>query len=334
MTAPVKTAVVGVGALGKHHLRWLSQIDSSQLVGCFDTDRSRAEEFAAQYDVAAFTSLDGLAAACDAAVIATPTSTHHEVATQLLNAGVNCLIEKPIAATYDEAVALQQLAADRGLTVTVGQIERFNPAVRQIKQLELEPAFIEAHRLAAFDPRASDVAVILDLMIHDIDLSLHLIGSPVVDIQAAAVKVVSKHPDIANCRLTFANGAVANLTASRISLQPMRKMRIFQPAAYLSLDLGAKTADLYQLVSDDAPREGMRLPLGKSGQEIAYHKLADSGDDMLAAELRAWLTAIQTGGATAVAVGDAVEALRVALEVERIGLAQATSHLTVDSVLP
>jgi predicted dehydrogenase len=315
----VKTAVVGVGALGRHHLRWLSEIKGSDLVGLYDIDTDKAKRYAEQYGVTAFDSLETLADQADMASIVVPTTAHFHVASLLIGHGVHCLIEKPIVTTVDQAKKLERAAEDRGVKVTVGQIERFNPAVRALAEDNIRPSFIEAHRLASFDPRGTDVAVVLDLMIHDIDLVLMFVKSTITDIQASAVAVISDQADIANARLTFDTGAVANLTASRISLRPMRKLRIFQRSGYYSLDLAQKQADLYSLAEPGQTGEGMRVPLGKSGREILYRKRGDTGEDMLAAELSAFIEAIAVDSPVAVSVTEAAEALRVALEVERIG---------------
>ncbi len=315
----LKTAVVGVGSLGRHHLKWYSKLDNSDLVGLYDIDREKAERFAAEYSVTAFDSLEALAQAADAVSIVVPTTDHFTVASQLIDRGLHCLIEKPVTSTYEEARKLMEKADGHNIKLTVGQIERFNPAVKALGDIDVRPAFIEAHRLAAFDPRGTDVAVVLDLMIHDIDLALMFINSPVVNIQASAVAVVSDLPDIANARLTFENGAVANLTASRISLHAMRKVRLFQKSGYYSLDLAAKQADLYSLAASGEPAEGMRLPLGKSGQDVIYQKKQDSGEDMLGCELSGFLDAVINDSPVAVPLSEGVEALRVALEVQRIG---------------
>ncbi|MDZ4724477.1 MAG: Gfo/Idh/MocA family oxidoreductase [candidate division Zixibacteria bacterium] len=328
----LKTAVIGVGALGRHHLKWLSTLEQSQLVGLFDTDPQRAETYAAEYKVSAFKSLDDVANSVDAVSIVTPTTTHFEVASFFIERGIHCLIEKPITALLEEGLQLSHLAEKKKVTVTVGQIERFNPAVRALADYEMRPSFIEAHRLAAFDPRGTDVAVVLDLMIHDIDLALKLVGSQVSDIQAAAVSVISEQADIANARITFENGAVANLTASRISLQAMRKMRIFQQSGYFSLDLSSKQTDVYRLATHGGKEEGMRIPFGKSGRDIVYTKRTDTGEDMLGAELASFLNAVITGGLPEVSAADACEALRVALEVERIGTKAMASMITTGNL--
>jgi predicted dehydrogenase len=315
---PLKTAVVGVGSLGRHHARWLHQLAPSELIGVYDIERDKADSLAREFGVTAFDNLDQVAAAAEMVSVVVPTTAHFKVASFLIERGAHCLIEKPITPIAAEASRLAELAREKGVKVTVGQIERFNPAVQALAGINVRPSFVEAHRLAPFDPRGTDVAVVLDLMIHDIDLVLHFIKSQVVDIQASAVAVVSDEADIANARLTFENGAVANLTASRISLSAMRKLRFFQKSGYFSLDLAKKQADLYYLDNGDAI-EGMRIPLGKSGKNVVYRKVTDSGEDMLAAELKHFLEAIGHDRPVAVSLNEAVSALSVALDVKRIG---------------
>jgi predicted dehydrogenase len=328
---PVRTAVVGVGHLGRHHLRWLHDLPESELVGLYDIDGEKGKKYARQYNVTAFDSLKQLADQVEAVSVVVPTTAHAEVASFLIERGIHCLIEKPVAATLTEAERLKMLAEKQGVKVTVGHIERFNPAVTALREYDICPSFIEAHRLAPFDPRGTDVAVVLDLMIHDIDLTLMFINSPVADIQASAVAVVTEQADIANARLTFADGAVANLTASRISLKEMRKLRLFQKSGYFSLDLARKQADIYRLADRDTPMEGMRFPLGKSNREIVYQQKNDTGDDMLQMELRSFLEAVACDRPVAVTLEEAVEALRVALEIDRRGREALSRMLATDS---
>jgi len=328
----IKTGVVGGGALGQHHLRWYSQLADSELVGFYDIDQQSSRKHASEHNTKAFESLEQLADNVEAVSIAVPTTSHFDTASFLIERGIHCLIEKPISTTVEQGTKLGRLADKSGVKVTVGQIERFNPAVISLKKATVEPSFIEAHRLAAFDPRGTDVAVVLDLMIHDIDLCLMLIGSKVADIHASAVAVISDNTDIANARLTFENGAVANLTASRISLNAMRKLRIFQKSGYFSLDLAKKQADIYRLASKDEKTEGLRLPLGKSGREISYTKKSDNGEDMLGSEISSLLKCIIDDSRPAVTVDEAVEALRVALEIERIGRESSNRMIQASSV--
>lgn len=314
----LKTAVVGVGALGRHHLKWMSQLTDSELVGVYDIDQTRCSEYAEEYKIKAFETIAQLADEVEAVSIVVPTTVHYEIASELIKAGIHCLIEKPVTLNVEQAEELIKLAAEHKVKVTVGQIERFNPAVAALSNTDLKPSFIEAHRLAGFDPRGTDVAVILDLMIHDIDLVLSFVDSKIKDIQASGVAVISDMIDIANARLTFENGCVANLTASRISLNPMRKLRLFQKSGYYSLDLAKKQADIYRMASPDESVEGFRMPLGKSDRDVIYNKIEDNGADMLGAELASFLTAIKNDSDVAVSVYQASEALRVALEVEKI----------------
>ena len=319
MADKIKTAVVGVGGLGQWHLKWLNQIPESECVGFYDTDSKRCEEMSKKYGVESLGSLEEVIDKAEMASIVVPTTAHFEIASQLIEGGLHVLIEKPISVTVDEAERLAALAEKNNVKATVGQIERFNPAVRGVMERGVRPAFIEAHRLAEFNPRGIDVAVVLDLMIHDIDLCLMLTGSRPVDIQASAVGVISEQADIANARLTFANGAVANLTASRISLSGMRKMRIFEKSGYFSLDLAKKQTDLYSLGSKDKGEGGMRIPLGESDETLIYRKVGDDGQDMLGLELKTFIDSIQNDKPVAVSLSDGTEALRVALEVQRIG---------------
>lgn len=313
--AKIKYGVIGVGALGRHHARWASQIDAFDMLGIYDLNPERAATVAGETKCRVFESVEDLLAVCDAVSIAVSTTAHCEVALQAVDAGVHLLIEKPMAATLDEADRIITAAENKNVTLMVGHIERFNPALDALAGYDLRPRFIEAHRLTAFNPRGADVAVVLDLMIHDIDLALYLVRSRVEDIAASAVAVVSDTADIANARLTFANGAVANLTASRISLRPMRKLRIFQSSGYFSLDLAEKQADLYRLL-DEKPLDGeIPIPLGESGRQIGYLKSGEPSRDMLQAELEAFAGAILGRRPVAVTGREAREALAVALSV-------------------
>jgi predicted dehydrogenase len=317
----IRTAVVGVGHLGKHHARWYKNINEAELIGVYDVDSAKCRRVAAELGVAALENIGEIYDKAQAVTIAVPTSSHFEVASEFIKRGVHCLIEKPIAASIEEAETLVSSAAKNNVTLAVGHIERFNPAIQALKNYDIQPRFIEAHRLAVFDPRGTDVAVILDLMIHDIELALHLIKSPPKKIEASAVAVISETADIANARISFENGAVANLTASRISLKPMRKLRIFQKSGYFSLDLAERQADIYRLDDKSDPgAEGIRIPLGKSGRDIIYNKAGNKDDDMLCLEITDFLQAIKSHRRPEVTGEEAAAALKVAAEIERIGL--------------
>jgi predicted dehydrogenase len=317
----LKTAVVGVGHLGQHHARWYNNINDSELIGVYDIDSDTCHKLAEQLNVTAFENLSDLFGKIDVASVAVPTTKHFEVAETLIKNNIHCLIEKPVTVTCEEAEKLMALAQEHDVILSVGYIERFNPAVRALENFDINPRFIEAHRLGVFEPeRGTDVAVILDLMSHDIDLSIHLIKSRVKNIEASAVAVVSDTADIANARLTFENGAVANLTASRISLRPMRKLRIFQKSGYFSLDLAEKRADIYRL-GDEKNKDdsGFRIPLGKSEHKIIYNKVTARDEDMLCDELTSFVNAVRLKSQPEVTAADAAEALRVAIEIDRIG---------------
>jgi predicted dehydrogenase len=321
MNRKIKTAVIGVGHLGQHHARWYKNIPQAELVGVYDIDQEKCRRIAGELDIRPFEKLADLIGQIDAVSIVVPTIDHYKTASELLANGINCLVEKPITASSKEAEELINLAASKDVILTVGHIERFNPAIQALGKYNIEPRFIEAHRLAAFDPRGTDVAVILDLMIHDIELALYLTNSEVDHIEASAVPVISDRADIANARLTFKNGAVANLTASRISLRAMRKLRIFQKSGYFSLDLAEKRADIYRLSENNTSEEtGMKIPLGKSDRQILYNTAGKKDEDMLCAELVSFINSVANNSEPEVSPRTAACALDIALEIERIGL--------------
>ena len=247
MSNKVRVGVVGVGSLGQHHARIYGELDEVEFVGIYDADGDRAAEMAAAHGAHAFDSLEALAAEVDAASVVVPTHLHREVAGVLLEQGLHLLVEKPIAATTQEAEELVDMAQARNLILQVGHIERFNPVLSTLEEHAGTPRFIEAHRLSPFPPpregmmpRGTEVSVVLDLMIHDIEVLLHLVQSKVVDFHAVGIPVLSPSEDIANVRLQFENGCVANITASRISPEQMRKIRVFYEDAYISLDYQAQ----------------------------------------------------------------------------------------------
>lgn len=253
----LKIGLFGVGHLGKIHLKCIREVEAFDLVGFFDPDDDSA---AAIQDLKRFRSEEELIAAVDVVDIVTPTPYHFELAKKALLAGKHVFIEKPVTQEPEQARELKQLSDTNKLKIQVGHVERFNPAFLALNNIPINPLFVEAHRLASFNPRGTDVSVVLDLMIHDLDLLLSLIPSPIEEIHASGVALVSNAADICNARIAFANGCVANLTASRISLKQMRKLRIFQPDAYLSLDLLEKDAQIIRM--HDA--EGIDPALGSS----------------------------------------------------------------------
>jgi len=237
----VRVGVVGVGALGQHHARVYADLPGASLAGIYDVDHARAAEVAARHGVPAFSHMRELAGAVDAISIAVPTVDHHRVARELLEAGKDVLVEKPVTARLEEAEDLIGLAREKGAILQVGHIERFNPAVDALRKAALQPRFIEVHRLSPFSPRSLDVDVVLDLMIHDLDIVLCLDDSGAVQVDAVGVPVLTSKVDIANVRLRFASGLIANLTASRVSAEKVRKFRVFSPKTYISVDFAARS---------------------------------------------------------------------------------------------
>jgi len=249
----IKIGVVGVGALGQHHARIYSELPEAQLMGVYDVDAGRAAGIAKKHGVTVFQTLESLVAACEAASVVVPTDRHREVAGLLLQNGLHLLVEKPLAATTAAAEQLVQLANAKKVVLQVGHVERFNPVLGFLDSLQKPPRFIEAHRLAPYPPqreglppRGTEVSVVLDLMIHDLEVILHLVRSPVRAIHAVGIPVLSPTEDIANVRLVFENGCVANVTASRISPEKMRKIRTFYPDCYVSLDYQEQSGEIYR----------------------------------------------------------------------------------------
>jgi predicted dehydrogenase len=316
----LRVGVIGVGHLGSLHAKMYSEIPEVQLAGVVDTDRTRAASVAAQCGTREFTSLDELLAQVDAVSIATPTSTHCAIGTMVIERGKHALIEKPLAGTVREAEQLVELSRRKHVVLQVGHIERFNPALLAIEKYNLDPMFVESHRLAQFNPRGTDVAVVLDLMIHDIDIILSLVRSPVESIVANGVAVISDHVDIANARLQFANGCVANVTASRISQKKMRKMRLFQRDAYISLDFSEGLAEVYRLVDggDDAGGVGVTLgtiAAGSRSRSITYEQPEVKDINALKYELERFVSSALTGIEPVVTGEDGLRAIRIAHEI-------------------
>ena len=252
MSDPLRIAVVGVGHLGQHHARLLAAMDGVRLMGIVDTKPGRAAEIASKLGVPSFSHLHELPIeGLDAATIAVPTVSHPDVALPLIDAGVSVLVEKPLASSLGDADRMIEAAARRGVVLAAGHTERFNPAVVAALPLVSNPRFIEVHRLGTFPERSLDIDVIFDLMIHDLDLLLTSVKSEVVSIEAIGVNVLTPKTDIANVRLRFASGCIANVTASRISRDKNRKVRFFQRASYLSIDFAEQEAEIYRLVAQN-----------------------------------------------------------------------------------
>lgn len=304
----VRVGVIGVGYLGRLHAQKLSSFDDVRFAGVYDADVARGKAVAEECGTSFFDSHRRLLAEVDAVTIAVPTTAHHRVAMDALRAGVHVLLEKPIAAAVREARALVREAEKRKLVFQIGHLERFNTAVLSAMSILKEPRFIECHRLGPFGGRGTDVDVVLDLMIHDIDLILSFVRSPVVRIQAVGVPVISPNVDIANARLSFANGCVANVTASRVSARKQRKIRIFQEDAYVSMDFVDHAIQIFRRTWPHGP-EG--LP------EISGELLETEKGDALRDEIRSFLDCAATGTAPRVSGADGLAALELAFRILR-----------------
>ncbi|HXK10333.1 MAG TPA: Gfo/Idh/MocA family oxidoreductase [Vicinamibacteria bacterium] len=250
----LRAGVVGVGALGRHHARVWAAVPGVRLAGVADVDAARAAEVAAQHGGRAYADADALLADVDVVSVAVPTASHHSVARRALEQGKDVLLEKPMSATLAEADDLVAVAARHGAVLQVGHIERFNPATEVLLAAGRGARFVEVHRLGSFSPRSLDVDVVLDLMIHDLDIVLALDGTEAVQIEAVGVPVLTPRVDIANARLRFASGLIANLTASRVSVEKVRKFRVFAPRTYVSADFAARGVQVYRLEADEAGR--------------------------------------------------------------------------------
>ncbi len=323
----LRVGVIGVGHLGRHHARVYSQMKSAELTGVYDMVPDKTEKVAGEYKTRAYQSQDELLNQIQAVSIATSTISHYEVAKKALQSGIHVLIEKPLCSTNEQAQELVSLAERKNLIIQVGHIERYNPAVQALQRLvpEIKPMFIEAHRLAAFTERGTDVAVVLDLMTHDLDLITGWVDSELVELQAAGVSVITDSDDIANARLTFADGCVANITASRVSAKGMRKIRLFQKDLYASLDLAEKSLELYRLKTAEQLKEcnpaspGLKfqLPVEKLGRTIVYEKPAVENQDMLTVQLSAFLESVKTGSKPLVDGRQGAKVVRLAEQIEQ-----------------
>jgi len=290
--------------MGREHARLYSSIDGSDFIGIYDPDRPAAKKIASQYGCEVFEGLPAMLRSVEAVSIAAPTSEHFRLAELALESGIHVLVEKPITPTTEEALQLVELARKRGVVLQVGHIERFNPVMKALEERLTRPRFIEAHRLSPYPGRSLDIGVVMDLMIHDIEIILHLVRSPVVSVDAVGVTVLSKAEDIANARLRFESGCVANITTSRISPEKMRKIRVFQDDAYLSLDYQNQEGEIY--------RKG---PFGISRDKIKVMK-----GEPLRNQLESFLQCARSKGDPVVSGQHAAEALKVAaLICEQVG---------------
>jgi len=298
----LQAGVVGVGGIGRNHARIYAELEGVHLAAVYDSDSDRAEEIASLYGCVPAESLEQFIGMVDLATVAAPTAFHRELGMALLRAGKHVLVEKPIAETVEDAAELVAAARECQRVLQVGHIERYNPVLRELESSLTRPRFIESHRLSPFPGRSIDIGVVLDLMIHDLEIILHLVKSPVDKIDAVGVPVLTRREDIANARLRFANGCVANITASRISPEKMRKIRVFQEDTYVSLDYQNQSGQLYR----------------KEGMEIVREEVAIEKDEPLKCELADFVACAREGGKPRVTGHEASAALDLAIEITRL----------------
>ena len=304
MSKAFKVGVAGVGAIGRNHARVMAEIAKAsegriEFSAIYDVDQARAEELAAQFGTVAVSDLASFNAQVDAATVAVPTTFHKEVGGFLLEHGKHVLVEKPISDSLDEAQWLVNKAQEKGLILQVGHIERFNPVMKQLEDRMNNPRFIEAHRLSPFPNRSMDIGVVLDVMIHDIEIVLHLVKSPLIDVDSVGIPVLTKREDIANARLKFENGCIANITASRVSPEKLRKIRVFQSESYLSLDYQEQSGWIYR----------------KDGMQIVREEVEVEKGEPLKLEIAAFVECARHGRRPVVTGQEGAEAVRIALEI-------------------
>lgn len=295
----IKVAVIGVGHMGREHARVYSTLEEAELTGVYDIDQTIGRRVAQQHNCQLFNTLDQALEAAEAVTISTPTVSHFEIASKFLDRGKHVLLEKPMTSTTEEATQLVNLAKAKGSILQVGHIERFNPVLRALEDRLTHPRFIEAHRLSPYPGRSTDIGVVMDLMIHDLEIILHLVKAPIASVDAVGVAVLSKGEDIANARLRFEDGCVANITTSRISPEKMRKIRVFQDDAYLSLDYQKQEGEIYR----------------KSGSTITRDAIPVMREEPLKNELQSFINCVATSTSPVVTGAHASKALKVAAEI-------------------
>ena len=312
----LKVGVFGVGHLGKFHLNNWLEIENVKVVGIVDTDADMADEVAEKYGIKRFSSADKLIDACDIVDIVVPTQFHYELCIKAIRKGKHVFVEKPLANTLEEAKTIVNMVNEANVKFQVGHVERFNPAFLALKDIEMHPMFIEVHRLAQFNPRGTEVSVVLDLMIHDIDIILSLVKGNVRSINASGVAVMTDTPDIANVRIEFDNGCVANLTSSRISMKKMRKMRLFQKDAYIAIDFLEKNAEIIR-IKEDADENAfcfdLETPNGTKTIAVNNPEVVES--NAIKNELQSFVNAILNDTPTVVSEMDGYAAMEVAHQI-------------------
>ena len=314
----LKVGVLGAGHLGKIHLKLLHQSKKYELIGFYDPDIAIGQSVAKEFKYTYFEQLDALIDAVDVVDIVTPTLSHYNCAIKAITKGKHIFIEKPITNTVEEAEHIRLLVSENNLRGQVGHVERFNPAFKAIKSEIKHPMFIETHRLAEFNPRGTDVPVVLDLMIHDIDIILSVVKSPVLSVQASGVSVISETPDIANARIEFENGCVANLTASRISLKNMRKSRFFQKDVYISVDFLEKKTEVVKMKdASEFPDDFDMILQNAEGvkKQIYFENPKIAANNAILDELETFAEAIENNTKPIVTLRDGANALKVAHQI-------------------
>lgn len=308
----LRIGVIGAGHLGYYHIINLKEIETADLVGFYDIDTKRATYVEEKTGVKNFSSLESLLENCEAISIVVPTQEHYTVALKAIERGLHFFCEKPFMESVEQAEDIIRKARAKKLTIQVGHVERFNPALKCLKGEILAPLFIESHRIAPFNPRGTDVAVILDLMIHDIDIILSIVRSRVARINATGAPILSENIDIANARIEFENGCIANVTACRVSRKKMRKMRIFQKNKYISIDFLARETDIYWL-SENSQSASEASPK----KQILFRKISIPEGNPLKEELEAFIKAVITKETPHITAEEGLEALKVAIEIEK-----------------
>jgi predicted dehydrogenase len=316
----IRVGVVGVGALGQHHARLYAKIPGVKLIGVADSRPGRAKQIAEPLGTQPFLDYRVFMGKVDAVSIATPTTTHAEIGEQFLREGIHVLVEKPISHSLETADRLIAVAAENGKVLQVGHLERFNPAVRALRELVKRPRFFEAHRMGLFSPRSLDIDVILDLMIHDLDLIKLLVPSEPVQISAVGIPILTKRIDIANARIQFADGCVANVTASRVSMEKIRKLRLFQAKDYVSMDFTKQEVAVFSLSG----------PPGTEGNQITSRHIAPPKQEPLEEELKSFIRAVRGQGPVECTGVEGRNALDLALQI----LNQAEAALTCEFDTP
>lgn len=326
----LRVGVIGTGRLGRQHVRVMNRVPEVDFVGCFDVVQARSNDAAKEFGAEAFSSIDDLLAAVDHVSIVVPTVNHAEVALQALELGKNVFLEKPIAPSVAEGRAIVDKARERGCILQIGHVERFNQAISTCRPFIDKPSFVEFHRLAPFTIRGIDVSVVMDLMIHDIDLLIYFLGEMPVEVRAKGAVVITDGPDIVSARLEFGNGCVANLTTSRVSLEPMRKVRVFSPRRYLSIDMFEGKIKHFQ--KSDSYDLGVEMLKEKKGKldDVSLHDFFEidetviEGEEPLFNELGSFCRAVANGTTPEVTGDDGLNALILASEIQRIVEADAT----------